>query len=110
MEFWKDLINLNESKKPSDKFLRVWAKNQLGFENFKIYMQKSQWKIAFLSIFLQFSRTFSFYTSVTYQNFWGWLGGGTFRRAWEGVLSNLGGLGGCINPCIIFYKSEQLQW
>ena len=47
MEFWKDLIILNESKKPSDKYLRVWAKNQLGFEifdkNFTIYMQKSQW-------------------------------------------------------------------
>ena len=32
MEFWKDLINLKEIKKPSDKILRVWAKNQLRFE------------------------------------------------------------------------------
>ena len=35
MEFWKDLINLKESKKPSDKFLRVWEKNQLRFEIFE---------------------------------------------------------------------------
>ena len=26
MEFWKALIILKEIKKPSDKFLRVWAK------------------------------------------------------------------------------------
>ena len=39
-------------KKPSDRFLRVCAKNQLGFEIFgKIYILKSQWKIDFLPIF-----------------------------------------------------------
>ena len=51
MEVWKDLVILKESKKPSDKILRVWAKNQLRFEIFEkileIYMQKSQWKIDF---------------------------------------------------------------
>ena len=35
MEFWKDLINLIEIKKPSDKILRVWAKNQLRCEIFE---------------------------------------------------------------------------
>ena len=35
MEFWKALIILKEINKPSDKFLRVWAKNQLRFENFE---------------------------------------------------------------------------
>ena len=34
-EFWKALIILKEIKKPSDKFLRVWAKNQLRFEIFE---------------------------------------------------------------------------
>ena len=42
MEFWKALIILKEIKKPSDKFLRVLAKNQLRFEmcweNFEIYI------------------------------------------------------------------------
>ena len=36
--------SLKEIKKPSGKFFRVWAKNQLRFEigeNFKIYIQKS---------------------------------------------------------------------
>ena len=47
MEFWKDLIVLKESKKRSDKSLRVWAKNQLRFENFKICILKSQWKLIF---------------------------------------------------------------
>ena len=40
MKFWKSLTILKEIKKPSGKFLRVWAKNKLGFEifweNFKI--------------------------------------------------------------------------
>ena len=35
MAFWKALINLKEIKKPSGKFLRVWAINQLWFEIFQ---------------------------------------------------------------------------
>ena len=35
LEFWKSLIILKELKKPSDKFLRVWAKSQLRFEIFE---------------------------------------------------------------------------
>ena len=34
-EFCKALIILKEIKKHSDKFLRVWAKNQLRFEIFE---------------------------------------------------------------------------
>ena len=97
MEFCKDLIILKETKKPSDKFLHVWAKNQLRFEIFEkileIYMQKSQWKIDFLSIFLIFQDFFILYTSVTYQNLGGGLGGyfspglgGYFRIGGSGVV------------------------
>ena len=42
------------SSSPSVKFLRVWAKNlwiEISWENFEIYIYKSQWKIDFLSIF-----------------------------------------------------------
>ena len=35
MQFWKSWIILKEIKKPSDKFLRVLAKNQLRFEIFE---------------------------------------------------------------------------
>ena len=35
MEFSNALIILKEIKKPSDKMLRVWAKNQLIFEIFE---------------------------------------------------------------------------
>ena len=35
LEFWKSIKILKESKKTSDKFLRVWAKNQLRFEIFE---------------------------------------------------------------------------
>ena len=45
MDSWKSFITLQEIKKPSCKYLRVWAKNQLRF---KIYIQKSQWKIDLL--------------------------------------------------------------
>ena len=35
MDYWKSLIILKEIKKPTGKFLRVWAKNQLRFEIFE---------------------------------------------------------------------------
>ena len=48
-------------------------------------MQKSQWKIDFYPFSLPSSMTFVIlYTSVTYQIFWGWLGGG-------GTFAGLGG-------------------
>ena len=46
------------------------------FENSQIYIQKSQLKTDFCPFSLPSSRTFVIlYTSGTYQNFWGWLGG-----------------------------------
>ena len=97
MEFWKALIILKEIKKLSDKFLRVWAKNQLRFEIFekilKFTCKNLNGKLIFYPFSLPSSRTFVIlYTSGTYQNF-----GGLGR-----VLSSLGAGGrgrGCINPC-----------
>ena len=76
MEFWKALIISKEIKKPSDKIferlgnkpIKIWN----FWENSKMYMQKSQWKIDFLPIFLQSSTTFVIlYTSTTFQNLGG---------------------------------------
>ena len=53
MVYWKSLIILKEIMKPSGKVLRVWAKNPIKiwnfWENFKISIRKSQWKIDFSS-------------------------------------------------------------
>ena len=80
MEIWKKLINLKESRKPRDKFLRVWAKNQLRFEIFekilKFTCKNLNGKLIFYPFSPIFQDFFILYTSVTYQNFWGWLGGG----------------------------------
>ena len=68
MEFSKDLIILKESKNPSNKVLRVWAKNQLRFEIFekilKFTCKNLNGKLIFLSIFIPLSRTFSLYTPL----------------------------------------------
>ena len=101
MEFWKDLIILKESKKPRDKFLRVWVQNQLRFEIFEKILKFTCKNLNGILIFYPFSPIFQdffiLYTSVTYQNFWGaW--GGTFRRAWGGTFELGVGGRGCINP------------
>ena len=57
MEFWKSLIILKEINKPSDKSLRVWAKNQLRFEIFekilKFTYQNFNGKVIFYPFYLQ---------------------------------------------------------
>ena len=109
MEFWKDLINLKESKKPRDKFLRVWAKNQLRFEIFekilKFTCKNLNGKLIFYPFFSIFQDFFILYTSVTYQNFWWWLGGyfspglgGGYFRIWGG-----GGLYKSLTFLLIFW-------
>ena len=50
MEFWKDLINLKEIKKPSGIFFAFGLKTNEDW-SFLIYIRKSQWKIDFLPIF-----------------------------------------------------------
>ena len=70
MEFWKDLISVKEIKKASDKFLRVWAKNQLRFEIsekiFKFTYYNLNGKLIFIHFFLPSSWTFVIlYTSGT---------------------------------------------
>ena len=80
MEFWKALIILKASKKLSDKFLRVLAKNQLSFEIsekiLKFKCKNLNGKLIFYQFSLPSSKTFVIlYTSGTNQNFWGWLGG-----------------------------------
>ena len=58
MEFWKALIILKEIKKPSDKILRVSAKNPLRFEIFEITLQfpynNLNVKLIFLTDFLSY--------------------------------------------------------
>ena len=97
MEFWKDLIILKESKKPNDRFLRVWAKNQLRFEIFekilKFTCKNLNGKLIFYPFFSHFPGLFHFIHLCNISKFLGGLGG-TFRRAWGGVLSNLGVGGG----------------
>ena len=73
MEFWKPLIILKEIKKPSGKYLRVWAKNQLIFEIFekiwKFTYKNLNGKLIFYPFSLPSSRTFVIlYTSGTYKN------------------------------------------
>ena len=49
MDYLKSLIILKQIKKSSGKRLRVWGDKPIKIlnfrENFKIYTQKSQWKI-----------------------------------------------------------------
>ena len=114
MELWTDLIILKESKKPSDKILRVWAKNQLSFEIsekiLKFTCKNLIGKLIFYPLFLPFSRTFSFYTPLEHTKILG-VAWGVLSAGLGGVLSNLGGWGGrggCINPwiCIFIPRSS----
>ena len=75
----------SKNVKKSMKHLQLW-------ENFQIYIQKSQWLLIFCLFFLPSSRTFVIlYTSGTYQNVWGWFGwGGVVPPSLVGVLSILG--------------------
>ena len=80
VELWTSVIILKEIKKPSGKFLRVWAKNQLRFEILekilKFTYKNLNGKLIFYPFSLLSSRTFVIlYTSGTYKNFWGWFGG-----------------------------------
>ena len=79
--FCKALIMLKEMK-TSDKFLRVWAKNQLSFQIFekilKFTCKKLNGKLIFYPFSLPSSRTFVIlYISGTYQN-----GGGVLSSLW----------------------------
>ena len=59
MVYWKSTGNLKGIKNLSGKPLSVWAKNQkvMQFsESFWFSITKSQWKIDFLPLFLQFSK------------------------------------------------------
>ena len=64
--FLKTLVNLEENKKPRGRCLRVWAKNQITFQNLekmiRMYRRKSLCKIKFLpfyTIFLEICHLFS---------------------------------------------------
>ena len=74
MEFWKDLINLKESKKPSDKSLRVLVKTRLIFEipekTLKFTCKNLNGKLIFYPFFSHFPGLFHLYTFVTYHHFW----------------------------------------
>ena len=90
MEFRNYLIIIKETKKPSGKFLRVLAKNQLRFEIsekiLKFTYKNLNWKLIFSQYSRQSSRTFVIlYTSSTYQNF------GGFLRAWRGAYFRVWG-------------------
>ena len=95
MEFWKDLINLKESKKPSDKFLRVWAKNQLGFEIFekilKFTFKNLNGKFMLYPFSLPFSRSLAEC----------WIGRGSSRVG--------RGVGSCTNPWFWYRNNIQIQ-
>ena len=97
MASWKSLVNLKEIKKPSDKILLVWAKNQLRFEIFgkilKFTYRNLNGKVIFYPFSLLSSRTFVILcTSATYQNLWvGW--GRSCCSGFGGVPLSLGGWG-----------------
>ena len=93
MEFWKDLIILKESKKPRDKFLRVWAKNQLRFEMFekilKFTYQNLNGKVIFIHFLSNLPGLLSFYTPLQPSKIWG--SRGSLAPGLGVVLSSLGG-------------------
>ena len=71
MEFWKYLIILKEIKKPSGKFLHVWAKNQWRLKFFekilKFTYKNLNGKLLFYPFSLPSTRTFVIlYTCATY--------------------------------------------
>ena len=114
MEFWKALIILKEIKKPSDKILRVWAKNQLRFEIFekilKFTYRNLNEKVIFYPFSLPSSRTFVILcTSATYLHLavgWGGhvapgLGGYFWFWGW-GV-----GLGGLYKSLLLSYVNSR---
>ena len=77
--YWKSLIILKGIKKQRQIF-RVWVKNQLRFEifweNFKIYIWKSQEKLIFNHFLSDVPGILSFYTAlenktIFYNNFFG---------------------------------------
>ena len=59
--YWKSLVNLNEIKKPSGKFLWIWAENQLRYEvfeeNFEFPCENLNRKWILKRFFIQSSRT-----------------------------------------------------
>ena len=65
-------------KRLGEKPIEIWN----FWENLKIYMQKSQWKSDFLSIFSHFPGLFHFIHPCNIPKFLGVALGGTFRRAW----------------------------
>ena len=96
------------------KLLKNQWKIYKFWENFQIYIQKSQWKTDFLPISLQSSRPFVIsYTSGTFQNFWGWFGGRCAGLG--GSLAFGGGVGvykpmiNKLNPCIFLFD-QRLTW
>ena len=92
MEFWKALIILEEIKKPSDKFLLVWAKTQLRFDVFEKILKFTCKNLNRTLIFYPFSLTSSrtfviLYTSGTYQKIFG-VARGVVSLVLRGVLSS----------------------
>ena len=76
-----------------EKPIKIWN----FWENLKIYIQKSQWKIDFLPIFSPIFQDFCHFLHLcNIPKFGG--SRGNLTPGWEGVLSSLG-VGGCINPC-----------
>ena len=85
MEFWKSLVIRKEIRKPSGKFLRVWAKNQWGLKfveklwNLHIEISMENWLFTHLLSHLPWPLWF--YTAqenntIFYNNFFGFGGGG----------------------------------
>ena len=79
---WKDFIILKESKKPSDKFLRAWAKNQLRFEIFektlKFTCKNLNGKLIFYPFFTNFLWFFHFIHLWNIPKYFGVACGGSF--------------------------------
>ena len=90
MEFWKSLISLKEIQKASDKFLRVWAKNQLRFEIFekilKFTYQNLNGKLIFLPIFSPIFQDFCHFIHLCNIPKLGWVEGGSLAPGLEGTF------------------------
>ena len=88
MEFWNSLIILKEIKKSSDKFLRVWAKNQLRFGVFEKILNlhtKLSMEVIFTHFLSHLPGLLWFYTPLQPFKI-GDRGGVVLLRAWVGTF------------------------
>ena len=99
----KNFHNSKRIKKPSVKFLRVWAKNQLRFENFEKIFKFTYKNLNGKPIFSPSFQDFCHFIHLwNIPHFVRLAWGGSFRRAWGWYFRVWGGRG--------LYKSLLTVW